>query len=214
MKTVGITCGIDKKRVYLNREYIEKLIKLNLIPYLITPQMVLNKNCIPIKKLSALIISGGGDISPHFYSEKDTACKNLVPEERTVSELKLLSEFIKTGKPILGICYGMQLMNVFLGGTLLQDIKTNIVHTTGFHEVEVFDDKFLPKGIYTVNTSHHQAIKDLGDGILPFCVSKDKIVEGIYLKRHPFFVGVQWHPERDSGELSDLLWQTFLRNLK
>lgn len=213
MKLIGITCSIDEKRIYLNRDYIEKLLELGLTPYIVTPQIILNGNQALTERLSALIISGGGDINPTFYFEKNISCKKLVPRQRTEAEIKLLKEFIKTGKPILGICYGMQLMNVFLGGTLYQDIKTEITHTEGFHVVEVFDDSFLPKGIYTVNTSHHQAVKDLGQGLLPFCTSADTIVEGIYLKEHPFFLGVQWHPERHHGELSNLLWQSFLKAL-
>jgi putative glutamine amidotransferase len=210
-KMVGITCSIDEKKLYLNRDYTQIILNAGIIPLIISPDMVLNYPYIEkiIKNISGLVVSGGGDINPKFYKENNIACKKLVPDERVKAEIKLLKMFRKTSKPVLGICYGMQLINIFLGGTLLQDIQTNIDHTKGVHEIKIIDNPFLSEGIYNVNSSHHQAVKKLGKGLEYFAISNDGIIEGFYLKDHPFFVGVQWHPERDMGNASSLLWQSF-----
>ncbi len=144
MKIIGITCNIDQKKLYLNRDYTTVVINLGFVPLIISPNMT-EKILTHINKISALIISGGRDINPNFYGEKNIACKNLVPDERVLSEMRLLEAFIATGKPILGICYGMQLMNIFLGGNLYQDIETKIKHTSGNHEVQVTDNFYLKK---------------------------------------------------------------------
>lgn len=213
MKIVGITCSIDKRKTYLNRDYITTITNLGFVPLMISPEMT-ERIIRNINKISALVISGGGDINPHFYGEKNVACKNLVPDERVLSEMELLKEFIRTEKPILGICYGMQLMNIFLGGSLYQNIETNIKHQSCNHEVQIIDDFLFKKGQYTVNSSHHQAIKVLGKGLQIFCTALDKVIEGVYLKDHPFFVGVQWHPERHNGEISLHLWNSFAKKIK
>lgn len=215
-KIIGITCSIDQKKIYLNRVYVISIVSHGFTPFIISPDMIMSKQAMDriLNLISGLIISGGADIPPEFYGERNISCKKLVPQERVMAEIKLLKAFKKTSKPVLGICYGMQLMNVFLGGTLYQNLKTEINHKKGFHEIEIFNDFLLQKGIYTVNSSHHQAVKTLGKGLEIFCRSKDEVVEGFYLREHPFFVGVQWHPERDSTEASLMIWKSFIKKIK
>lgn len=215
-KIIGITCSIDQKKIYLNRDYLKSILRQGFTPFIISLDMILKKQAMDkiLDLVSGLIISGGADIPPEFYGERNISCKELVLEERVRAEIKLLEAFKKTTKPVLGICYGMQLMNVFLGGTLYQNLKTEINHTEGFHEIDVFNDFPLQKGIYTVNSYHHQAVKTLGKGLEIFCKAKDGVIEGFYLKGHPFFVGVQWHPERDSTEASLMIWQSFIKKIK
>ncbi|MCX8034267.1 MAG: type 1 glutamine amidotransferase [Thermodesulfovibrio sp.] len=213
MKVIGITCSINAKKVYLNRDYIRKIVSLGFFPLLITPDMLIFKEQI-VNNVSALIISGGEDINPQFYGEKNVACRNIILDERVKSEIELLDAFLLTQKPVLGICYGMQLMNIFLGGSLFQNIKSSINHRKSNHEVEILADFPLKRGKFPVNSSHHQAVNRLGKGLEVFCKAEDEIVEGFYLKGHPFFVGVQWHPERDSGEASLNLWKIFVKKIQ
>jgi len=213
VKLIGITSSLDDKKIFLRREYISKIVSFGYLPLIISSEMINFQREIT-NEISALIISGGGDINPCFYGEENTASYNIVPDERVLAEMELLRIFISTNKPVLGICYGMQLINIFLKGSLYQNIETSLNHKEGLHKIEIFDDFPLQKGIFTVNSSHHQAVKRLGEGLKPFCKSEDGIIEGIYLKHHPFFVGVQWHPERDSSEVSNLLWQNFIKRIK
>lgn len=213
MRLVGISCSMNDKKYFLNIDYIEKIVSLGFLPFMINPHMLKFKKYI-VDSIAALIISGGGDINPKFYNAKNIACTNIVPDERVKGEFELLEAFLPTKKPILGICYGMQLMNVFFGGSLIQDIDTKIIHTAGYHEVKVFGEFPLGEGRGMVNTSHHQAVDNLGNGLEVFCRSDDGIIEGFYLKGHPFCIGVQWHPERDEGELSCLLWHNFSKRVQ
>lgn len=213
MKFIGISCSMDEKKYFIDVDYIKKITELGFCPLIITPDMTkIKENLVNI--MAGFIISGGGDINPKLYGEENIASRNIVPDQRVEWEFELLETILSSKKPILGICYGMQLLNVFFGGSLIQNINTKINHTEGSHEIEIFKDFPLATIKATVNTSHHQAIKTLGKDLEVFCKAEDEIIEGIYLKNHPFCVGVQWHPERDRGEISLQLWKKFLKSLK
>ena len=130
-----------------------------------------------------------------------------ITPERDTFELAILEEFLKTKKPILGICRGLQLMNVFYGGTLYQDIKyvdTNIQHKQKWladlptHNINILENNILfeifGKKART-NSFHHQMIKDLGRELTSIATANDGVIEAIQNKNYPFFYGVQWHPE-------------------
>jgi putative glutamine amidotransferase len=123
-----------------------------------------------------------------------------VPRERSGFEISLLKEVVSREKPILGICYGMQLINVVFGGTLYQDIGSELSvennHGKGYHIIVIAENRFLTKGKFSVNSTHHQVVKKLGTGLIDFAHSQDNLVEAFYKRNYPFLVGVQWHPER------------------
>lgn len=183
------------------------------------------------KHLDGLLLQGGADVSPQSYAESATSHEWPGDRVRDMYELELLHEFIESGKPVLGVCRGCQLINVAFGGTLYQDIATD-VPTAGAHVNENYDqhrhgihfpdgstlaNMFPGRRDAIVNSIHHQAVKTLGRDLNIEAVSaSDGIIEAVRYRRAPFVMGVQWHPEfhRAGGpELLDCtpLLDTFLR---
>jgi putative glutamine amidotransferase len=183
------------------------------------------------KHLDGLLLQGGADVSPQSYAEASTRPEWPGDRVRDMYELELLHEFVESGKPVLGVCRGCQLINVAFGGTLYQDIATD-VPTAGVHVNEQYDQHrhaiHFPEGSTLanmfpgrreaiVNSIHHQAVNVLGRDLNIEAVSaEDGIIEAVRYRRAPFVVGVQWHPEfhRAGGaELLDCtpLLDTFLR---
>jgi gamma-glutamyl-gamma-aminobutyrate hydrolase PuuD len=183
------------------------------------------------KHLDGLLLQGGADVSPQSYTEAATRHEWPGDRVRDMYELELLHEFIESGKPVLGVCRGCQLINVAFGGTLYQDIATD-VPTAGIHVNEQYDqhrhpirfpdgstlvNMFPGRRDAVVNSIHHQAVRTLGRDLNIEAVSaSDGIIEAVRYRRAPFVMGVQWHPEfhRAGGdELLDCtpLLDTFLR---
>jgi len=183
------------------------------------------------KHLDGLLLQGGADVSPQTYAASDMRAEWPGDRVRDMYELELLYEFIESGKPVLGVCRGCQLINVAFGGTLYQDIATE-VPTAGIHVNEFYDQHrhsvrfpdgsslasmFPGRREAVVNSIHHQAVKTLGRDLNVEAVSSaDGLIEAVRYRRAPFVVGVQWHPEfhRAGGpELLDCtpILDTFLR---
>jgi putative glutamine amidotransferase len=162
--------------------------------------------------LDGLLIPGGFDIDPAYFSEAPHPAVRLTPRDRTDFEIALLRAIMVLRKPVFGICYGMQLINVALGGSLYQDLGAQygaaIDHGNGSHWVT--GDWSMLKGETLVNTSHHQGVKKLGGELEIRATSDDGLVEAIVLPRYPFLVGVQWHPERLDNEVSRYLFSSFV----
>ena len=154
---------------------------------------------------SGLFLSGGMDVSPRVYGQEALGVCGPTDEKRDQLEILLIRAFISAGKPILGICRGCQMLNVFFGGTLFQDIhaQTGYEHPyDSVHEVSAVPGSVLCALFgrqFTVNSLHHQAIRTLGTDLLPIAYAENApIVEAFAHQKLPVF-GVQWHPERMAG---------------
>ncbi|MBI5474783.1 MAG: gamma-glutamyl-gamma-aminobutyrate hydrolase family protein [Ignavibacteriae bacterium] len=170
------------------------------------------KNAKELKNCDGLILTGGGDIHPRFYGRED--CLKFVKgvkETRDEFEMKLVRSALKSGMPILGICRGMQVFNVALGGSMIPDLATeghkgHAKTKEGKdrrHVVEVEKGTNLHWIVETskaeTNSAHHQAVDRIAEGLRVTAKSRDGIVEGLewqHAEARPFLQLVQWHPER------------------
>ncbi|MFB9539573.1 MULTISPECIES: gamma-glutamyl-gamma-aminobutyrate hydrolase family protein [Streptomyces] len=154
-----------------------------------------------VARLDGLVIAGGPDVEPVRYGAEREPRTGPPARERDAWELALIDAALTAGVPLLGICRGMQLLNVALGGTLVQHIEghAEVVGVFGGHAV-----KPVPGSLYGgvvpeetfVPTYHHQAVDRLGKGLVPSAYAADGTIEALELPTHPGWVlGVQWHPE-------------------
>lgn len=175
--------------------------------------------------LDGLVITGGAfDVSPELYGEKTTSDKVTTKDRRTQFEYAITTGAIKKKIPILGICGGQQLLNVVLGGTLIQHIPDSIDNpleheqknprTEPGHEVSIKPGTLLHRIVGTdtiaVNSAHHQAVAKPAPGTLVDAVAPDGVIEGIELPDHPFCLGVQWHPEYFVSPADRRIMQAFV----
>jgi putative glutamine amidotransferase len=161
--------------------------------------------------LDGLVLQGGNDVAPESYGETPLHPDWAGDRVRDRYEIELIGAFVKAGKPVFGICRGLQLLNVMFGGTLLQDIATqrpaSRAHRDGsaferhFHQIEIVGGTRLAQ-LYagarhaTVNSLHHQAIKDLAAGFTVEAVCPDDgMIEAVRRTGTPYVAAVQWHPE-------------------
>ena len=160
----------------------------------------------------ALLLPGGGDVEPWRYGQSNTASRGLEPE-RDTAELMLLERFTAAGKPVLGICRGIQVINVFFGGTLCQDLPGHsaVDGHDSFHTVRTARSPLLAVcgPLCRVNSAHHQAADAPGRGLRAVQWAEDGAVEAVCHDCLPVW-GVQWHPERLPGELGGRLLRAFL----
>lgn len=161
--------------------------------------------------LDGLLLEGGSDVCPRTYGEEPQRPQWEGDEVRDRYEIELIHAFHDAGKPVLGICRGIQILNVAFGGTLYQDIATQVpgsadhrnwdLYDANRHEIDVvagsrLADLYPGAGRVTVNSVHHQAVRDLADGfVVEARSSTDDIIEAVRLPGERFLAAVQWHPE-------------------
>ena len=192
-----------------------------------------NQNVEKVDAVDGLLLTGGGDVAPQYFGMEDTLGKSKdVNKTRDEFEFLAIERALDRNIPIMGICRGMQVMNVYLGGSLILDLPS-----AGFddhapekkyqvvHPVQVATQTLLHEmtgaEVLDVNSSHHQAVAQLGNGLLACGVSPDGVVEAaewIMKDRMPFLLLVQWHPERMEKEIGSpatrALAQRFIKEVE
>ena len=150
------------------------------------------------ERCDALLLPGGADFDPALYDQENRGSQGI-NRSRDARELRALCQFLAAGRPVFGICRGMQLLNVALGGTLHQDIPNHArtEEADRFHGSHTTDPvlRALYGERFVVNSSHHQSVDRLGEGLSPVQWAEDGTIEAIRHASLPVF-GVQWHPER------------------
>ncbi len=165
-----------------------------------------------VERLDGFLFSGGGDMDPAFYGEPVAGSRGI-DRQRDELELVLVQRVVQARKPFLAICRGHQVVNVALGGSLYQDLASDMpgairhdyFQSAGYardlrpHEVQLEPDSRVAQILggtrFPVNSLHHQGIRRLAEGLVPVGYAPDGLVEAFEMPDYPFAIGVQWHPE-------------------
>jgi putative glutamine amidotransferase len=211
---VGITAypRDERGRYWLPGEYVEAVRRAGGIPVMLAPGEVRPSEL--LDTLDALILAGGGDVDPMLYAGKAHPAIYGIDRQRDDSEIALVLEARERGTPTLAICRGCQVLNVALGGSLIEhlpdELGDRVAHrgsaagTRSSHAVEVEPGSGLARTLgaerVEASSSHHQGIRRLARELSVVARAEDGAIEGVELPRHPFLLGVQWHPEHTAGE--------------
>jgi putative glutamine amidotransferase len=202
----GAIPGIE--RAYVNDDYVQAVERAGGVPILLPVVNYEESILAQMHSCSGLIFAGGYDIHPKYYAREAYPGLGDVYSRVDEYQLLLIRSALASGKPILGICRGHQLLNVACGGTLLQDLSEApnrcLKHFQSgrryevTHKVKTVSGSILEHMLgseFWVNSYHHQAIRDLGSGLTAIATASDGVIEGILMSDRDFVLGVQWHPE-------------------
>jgi len=200
--------NVDK--VYVNQSYVQAVANNGGVPLIIPPSLDEDEENIKVLLglCSGLLFPGGEDVDPAFYNEEPDAKLGVFRPEIDKFSFFCAEYALNCNMPVFGICKGMQLLNVAKGGSLYQDMslrnEPSILHSQSYspsylaHSVEISPGSILEKilggGKIRVNTMHHQAVKDLGEGLTASAFAPDGIMEA-FENEEGSIVAVQWHPE-------------------
>ena len=210
---IGITSTFNDAQSQLNQVYYTSIVKAGGVPYIIPPFDILEESGWDtdiLSRLDGIVFSGGGDVNPLYFDEQPIRDLHAVATERDEMELLLVRRAADLQLPMLGICRGIQVMNVAFGGTVLQDIYAQDEHVwikhaqnaprfASSHTVDLEPDSLVAK-VYgkcelAVNSFHHQAVGRLAPGFRVTGRSADGVIEAMESTEHKSILGVQWHPE-------------------
>ncbi len=235
---IGITMRleVETRRFYLGRDYSEAIEAAGGVPVHISLIPTADYVAAAMDGLDGMLLPGSNtDVDPHFYGEEPHHKLGVVIPEKDETDRLCIAEAEKREIPVLAICYGMQALNVARGGTLIQDIESQlpgslkheqgIPQTRSSHTIDIDDLSILSRlnsvrnasGPIRVNSSHHQAIAQTGEGLRATAWAKDGVIECIEdVRDGRFIVGVQWHPEMMSGhdDLSREIFELFVEKCR
>lgn len=232
---IGLTMRLElpTRRFYLGRDYSEALQGLGAVPVHLSliPSREYIADC--LNELDGILLPGSDtDVDPYRFGEEPHPKLKRIIFEKDETDALVIEEAEKLGLPILAICYGMQALNVYRGGNLVQDIESQVEnclqHEQGIplernsHSLQVEENSTLARLItinynVRVNSHHHQAIKKVGNNLKATAWAKDGVVECIEdIRENCFALGVQWHPELSwkTDELSRKIFETFIEECK
>ncbi|TJX15417.1 gamma-glutamyl-gamma-aminobutyrate hydrolase family protein [Tissierella creatinini] len=220
---IGLTCEkenlINRSINRVNYPYIMSVIAAGGIPIIIPTMEDTEDISRYLDIVDGVIFTGGGDVSTHYFNEEPIREVEEVCQDRDMTEMALFHEAYKRGKPIFGICRGIQLINIALGGSIYQDIYTQVPnvlgHTCanniqdGYHIINIKKESILydifQKEKLVVNSQHHQSIKSLGKDLRVIAEAKDGIIEAIESTNENFILGLQFHPEAMAMKYEEFL---------
>jgi putative glutamine amidotransferase len=228
---IGITLDYETAQTYaaypwyaLRENYITAVEQAGGIPFLLP--YVSSQISKYLEVIDGLLIPGGdSDINPCFYGVNERHKRVVTKDNRAQFELKLTEAALKKDLPILGICGGQQVLNVVLGGTLIQHIpdyssdcliheQTQPKHQPT-HEIDVVEGtllhRILKEKTIRVNSTHHQAVEKLGRNVQVNAQASDNIIEAIEVSGQRFCLGVQWHPEYLSTRYDHAIFKAFIQ---
>lgn len=205
-----------RPQVVLYASYLAPLDSLGLAPVLLTPAHSPASLQALLAQCRGLVLTGGEDVDPRRYGEDPIAELGPVAPERDELETTVLTMALERDIPVLGICRGCQVLNIFYGGTLFQDLAAQRP-ASGPHEQETWSgrshgvrvapgsrlDGIVHGQELRINSFHHQAIKDLGRGLEIVAVADDGVIEAVEARDRSWVIGVQWHPERHEATAPD-----------
>jgi putative glutamine amidotransferase len=192
--------------------YLDAIQAAGGLPVLV-PETLPNEDAQQLYRLlDGVILPGGGDLDPQVYGETQHAATNSIDPDRDRVELYLTRQAVADHKPFFGICRGVQVLNVALGGTLYQDLPSEFPKALPHyfrapefprdhpgHTIQVEEESLLARCLGTplveVNSRHHQAPRQIAPGLKIVARAPDGVIEALELDDHPFALGVQWHPE-------------------
>ncbi len=212
---IGLTTNSENtpdgyQRFTLGEAYTRAVSQAGGVPILIPLGLPVGRLRTIVDRLDGILFTGGGDVRPQVYGSQDHPRVHSIDDDRDRVELDLFHWLEQSGKPFLGICRGIQMINVALGGTLYEDIEDqkpgSLKHDCHglernhlAHSVKVVEDSRLGQILSLtetqVNSLHHQAVRGLAKGVTPTAWSPDGLVEAFEVPGNTFGVAVQWHPE-------------------
>jgi putative glutamine amidotransferase len=240
-KVVGMTCGTMEAsgtsglRHVLNDAYVRAIKEAGgvpvVLPSLCTPSEETWRGYLDI--IDGLLLTGGADIDPAYYGQAPHEKLGEVQPMRDATEIPLVRKAIERNLPIFGICRGIQVLNVALGGTLYQDLpsefpseihhrQTDLGYTRSdfCHSITIEPGSRLASIVgcteMQVNSLHHQAVRDVAPGLKVVARAPDGVIEGLESERHRFVLAVQFHPEETAAAhdpRSKRLFEAFLAAL-